>query len=75
MLLPCGIDVFSGVEFVCCPAKKVRKGRKRFNDTLFVSIGVSVSVFTAFSFISFSISIQESKLTRGKLHGLRLIYS
>merc|ERR1712117_65664 len=27
MLLPCGIDVFSGVEFVCCPAKKVRKER------------------------------------------------
>lgn len=26
MLLPCGIDVFSGVEFVCCPAKKTRKG-------------------------------------------------
>jgi len=22
MLLPCGIDVFSGVEFVCCPEKK-----------------------------------------------------
>ena len=21
MLLPCGIDVFSGVEFVCCPVK------------------------------------------------------
>ena len=21
MLLPCGIDVFSGVEFVCCPKK------------------------------------------------------
>ena len=21
MLLPCGIDVFSGVEFVCCPRK------------------------------------------------------
>merc|ERR1711972_905518 len=21
MLLPCGIDVFSGVEFVCCPLK------------------------------------------------------
>jgi hypothetical protein len=21
MLLPCGIDVFSGVEFVCCPFK------------------------------------------------------
>ena len=21
MLLPCGIDVFSGVEFVCCPMK------------------------------------------------------
>ena len=29
MLLPCGIDVFSGVEFVCCPTKKVRKGDKR----------------------------------------------
>ena len=28
MLLPCGIDVFSGVEFVCCPAKKARKGRE-----------------------------------------------
>merc|ERR1719362_2743165 len=27
MLLPCGIDVFSGVEFVCCPAKKARKER------------------------------------------------
>jgi len=27
MLLPCGIDVFSGVEFVCCPAKKIRKER------------------------------------------------
>merc|ERR1712061_89136 len=27
MLLPCGIDVFSGVEFVCCPAKKTRKER------------------------------------------------
>ena len=27
MLLPCGIDVFSGVEFVCCPAKKARKGK------------------------------------------------
>ena len=27
MLLPCGIDVFSGVEFVCCPAKKARKGQ------------------------------------------------
>merc|ERR1712214_144076 len=27
MLLPCGIDVFSGVEFVCCPAKKSRKER------------------------------------------------
>ena len=26
MLLPCGIDVFSGVEFVCCPSKKARKG-------------------------------------------------
>ena len=28
MLLPCGIDVFSGVEFVCCPkkVKKVKKG-------------------------------------------------
>ena len=22
MLLPCGIDVFSGVEFVCCPKKQ-----------------------------------------------------
>ena len=22
MLLPCGIDVFSGVEFVCCPMTK-----------------------------------------------------
>ena len=28
MLLPCGIDVFSGVEFVCCPAKKARKGQQ-----------------------------------------------
>jgi len=27
MLLPCGIDVFSGVEFVCCPTKKARKER------------------------------------------------
>merc|ERR1711936_1083573 len=27
MLLPCGIDVFSGVEFVCCPSKKARKER------------------------------------------------
>jgi amyloid beta A4 protein len=27
MLLPCGIDVFSGVEFVCCP-KKVEKVKK-----------------------------------------------
>jgi amyloid beta A4 protein len=25
MLLPCGIDVFSGVEFVCCPFK-AKKG-------------------------------------------------
>ena len=25
MLLPCGIDVFSGVEFVCCPRKE-KKG-------------------------------------------------
>ena len=31
MLLPCGIDVFSGVEFVCCPAKKNRKGRLTTN--------------------------------------------
>ena len=29
MLLPCGIDVFSGVEFVCCPAKKARKGQQQ----------------------------------------------
>ncbi len=32
MLLPCGIDVFSGVEFVCCPRKasaaKASKGIK-----------------------------------------------
>ena len=28
MLLPCGIDVFSGVEFVCCPTKKARKGQQ-----------------------------------------------
>jgi hypothetical protein len=32
MLLPCGIDVFSGVEFVCCPGApsspiKARKER------------------------------------------------
>ena len=27
MLLPCGIDVFSGVEFVCCPfSKNTKKG-------------------------------------------------
>ena len=27
MLLPCGIDVFSGVEFVCCPfSKNTQKG-------------------------------------------------
>jgi amyloid beta A4 protein len=25
MLLPCGIDVFSGVEFVCCPAANKNK--------------------------------------------------
>ena len=26
MLLPCGIDVFSGVEFVCCPLKNAAAG-------------------------------------------------
>jgi hypothetical protein len=26
MLLPCGIDVFSGVEFVCCPFKPKKGG-------------------------------------------------
>lgn len=25
MLLPCGIDRFRGVEFVCCPAEEERK--------------------------------------------------
>jgi amyloid beta A4 protein len=28
MLLPCGIDVFSGVEFVCCPRKKAANKTK-----------------------------------------------
>merc|ERR1719153_2143942 len=34
MLLPCGIDVFSGVEFVCCPAKKTRKVITKEEKTL-----------------------------------------
>ena len=29
MLLPCGIDVFSGVEFVCCPASKAASTIKK----------------------------------------------
>ena len=29
MLLPCGIDVFSGVEFVCCPSSKAASTTKK----------------------------------------------
>lgn len=29
MLLPCGIDVFSGVEFVCCPKNYKTHGKAR----------------------------------------------
>merc|ERR1712066_1174919 len=29
MLLPCGIDVFSGVEFVCCPSNKAASNTKK----------------------------------------------
>lgn len=29
MLLPCGIDVFSGVEFVCCPKNYKNHGKAR----------------------------------------------
>ena len=29
MLLPCGIDVFSGVEFVCCPSNKAASSTKK----------------------------------------------
>jgi hypothetical protein len=45
MLLPCGIDVFSGVEFVCCPAKKARKGR----ETRVVAL-VHANIFFFFRF-------------------------
>ena len=56
MLLPCGIDVFSGVEFVCCPAKKVRKGKKKIQwhsvfVWLYLDVFVSVSVFIYIIFI------------------------
>merc|ERR1712038_1657757 len=37
MLLPCGIDVFSGVEFVCCPARKIRKERVTKEEKMLAS--------------------------------------
>ena len=37
MLLPCGIDVFSGVEFVCCPmTKKGAFGYFFFHNTKWI---------------------------------------
>ena len=62
MLLPCGIDVFSGVEFVCCPAKKARKGQRIQIDVLF-SVADTTFVFTPLSqsisklFLSFIYSV------------------
>lgn len=51
MLLPCGISLFSGVEFVCCP--------KHFKGELFYRIFCGFCcVFSSFCF-SFSQSTQE----------------
>ena len=52
MLLPCGIDVFSGVEFVCCPAKKARKGQqeeKKIQIDVLFSVADTTFVFTPLS--------------------------
>ena len=73
MLLPCGIDVFSGVEFVCCPAKKARKGK------LLVSLSWSSVGFSGFNFLlgkhfSFSFCILFCTLFISVLSHLVLLY-
>ena len=48
MLLPCGIDVFSGVEFVCCPSSKAASTTKKgLHSVAFLSFFVwSILFFT-----------------------------
>ena len=46
MLLPCGIDVFSGVEFVCCPSSKAASTTKKgWHSVAFCPVLCSVLLF------------------------------
>ena len=48
MLLPCGIDVFSGVEFVCCP-RNTNSRVANTNNRDCIMVTVRSIVFSCFS--------------------------
>lgn len=48
MLLPCGVDIFSGVEFVCCPTE----GKSSIGDTRAFSNGFKKKTFFYFKCIN-----------------------
>ena len=63
MLLPCGIDVFSGVEFVCCPfSKNAKKGAGLLLKACFL-LALSFCFYSAFISGDFDIRFFDQNRT------------